>query len=181
MLRAIGQGAEVVAFVDADLSTPLSELERMLEVLDDTGADAVLGARVGLAGYDVRRSALRHYLGRVFATAASLVLGSRIYDTQCGAKAFRVSPLLEQALAAPLRTRWVFDVELLGRMLAADGAVRLVEVPLRKWSDVAGSKLSPWHMLRAAWELWLLARPRLRRKSGAGSLRGRVVRQARRR
>jgi glycosyltransferase involved in cell wall biosynthesis len=157
--EAIARGADVVAYLDADLSTPLAEIERLIAVRDEAGVDVVLGSRVGLLGHQIRRSALRHYLGRTFATAASLVLGQPVYDTQCGAKVFRVSPELKQALAEPFLTRWVFDVELLERLFAADQAIRCLEVPLHEWRDVDGSKLTPGRMLLAAWEL-LSLRPR---------------------
>ena len=75
-----------------------------------------------MMGTDIRRSAVRHYTGRLFATAGSLVLGVPVYDTQCGAKAFRVTDALRAALAEPFVSRWAFDVEVLGRLLrSTDG------------------------------------------------------------
>jgi glycosyltransferase involved in cell wall biosynthesis len=158
MSEAVSWGADVVGYLDADLSTPTEEFERLLAVREHTDADVVLGSRVGLIGHDVKRSAVRHYLGRLFATAASLVLRAQIYDTQCGAKVFRVSRPLEQALGTPFRTRWVFDVELLARLRAADPGVHMLEVPLRRWCDVRGSKLSVRQMLLAARDLLVLTR-----------------------
>lgn len=156
--EAIARGAEVVAYLDADLSTPLAEIERLIATREASGADAVLGSRVALLGHQIRRSAVRHYLGRAFATVASLILGQPVYDTQCGAKVFLVSPALKQALAEPFRTRWVFDVELLARMFATDQSIRCLEVPLLEWRDVDGSKLTPRRMLAAGRELLTLRR-----------------------
>lgn len=156
--EAVARGAEVVAYVDADLSTPLAEIERLIAVREESGADVVLGSRVALLGHQIRRSPMRHYLGRIFATVASLMLGQPVYDTQCGAKVFLVSPVLEQALAEPFRTRWVFDVELLSRMFAANQSIRCLEVPLLEWRDVDGSKLTPRRMLAAGRELLSLRR-----------------------
>lgn len=151
--QAIAQGADVVAYLDADLSTPLGEMERLLEVREATGSDAVLGSRVALLGHEIRRTAARHYLGRAFGTMASILLKEQIYDTQCGAKVFRVSPALERALAPPFRTRWVFDVELLRRLLDAHPEAHCMEVPLLQWRDVGGSKLTPRRMVGAVLEL----------------------------
>ena len=170
LLRALAQGADIVGYFDADLSTPVDEIRRLLGVVGagasasaDVRAggapDVVIAARVSLLGGDIRRSAARHYLGRVFATAASLLLDTRVYDTQCGAKLFRRSPALAAALAEPFLTRWSFDVELLGRLLtgapgaAAVPVAKFVEVPLHHWRDVPGSKLRPRAMAGALVEL----------------------------
>ncbi len=159
LLRALERGAELVGYLDADLSTPPAELTRLRAAFGRPGVQAVLGARVALLGADIERSALRHYLGRVFASAAAAILGARVYDTQCGAKLFRRSPALQAALAAPFISRWAFDVELLGRLLAgAPGApplslAAIVEVPLTTWHDVGGSKLGPLAMARTLAEL----------------------------
>jgi hypothetical protein len=91
-----------------------------------------------------------------------------VYDTQCGAKLFRSGPALEAALAAPFVSRWVFDVELLLRLLSGEGADRIGpeqmrELPLRTWRDVGGSTLRLRSMLRAGLQLLgLVVRSRLR-------------------
>lgn len=158
LLEAIAQGATIVGYLDADLATPPAEMQRLIEAVEG-GAAVAMGSRVSLLGRQIERSAARHYLGRVFATGASLTLGLRVYDTQCGAKAFAVNPTLKAALAEPFQSRWVFDVELIDRLLRAPfgGAPlsgdQFVEVPLRAWRDVKGSKLGPTAMARAATDL----------------------------
>lgn len=158
LLAAVDDGAPVVAFLDADLSTPVAEMRRVLAALDDReDVDVAMGARVALLGRAIERSPARHYLGRVFATAASTVLGVRVYDTQCGAKAFRVTAALRDALTTPFSSRWAFDVELLARLLWHGDSRGFVEVPLASWRDVKGSKLSPKAMVRAGVDLIRIA------------------------
>jgi dolichyl-phosphate beta-glucosyltransferase len=160
LLAALDRGPAAVGFWDADLATPLSELERFCEVLDRSpDVDVVLGSRVRLLGRRIERSALRHYLGRVFATGASLTLGLPVYDTQCGAKLLRATPQVRELLSEPFLTRWVFDVELLARVarLARGSEVpaerRIYELPLVSWTDVPGSKVRPWDFVRSGLEL----------------------------
>lgn len=152
--EAIRGGAGIVGYWDADLSTDLGEIVPMRSLLlADPERVAVLGTRVRLLGRNIERSAVRHYLGRVFATAASLVLGLPVYDTQCGAKLFRVSPATAAAFSRPFRSRWAFDVELLSRLeetLGREGVLAtMVEHPLAAWTHVGGSKLKPGAMIRA--------------------------------
>lgn len=161
LLAAIERGPALVGFWDADLATPLDAVnlfERLLSGRPDI--QWVIGARVKLLGRHVERQAVRHYLGRVFATAASLTLGIPIYDTQCGAKLFRVTEPLKDSLQQRFGSRWVFDVELIGRFisrLAANGTQdatnRIYEYPLPKWVDVGGSKVKPTDFFRAFTEL----------------------------
>src|SRR5262245_14365777 len=99
---ALAAGADVVGYLDADLSTPPAQIDDLRAALARPGVQVAIGARIGMLGYDIDRSAVRHYLGRVFATAASLILQARVYDTQCGAKLFRASPDPAEALAAPV-------------------------------------------------------------------------------
>jgi dolichyl-phosphate beta-glucosyltransferase len=174
MLRAADEGSAVVGFLDADLATPVDEMLDLIRALEESGGEAVIGARVALSGRDIQRQARRHYFGRVFSTIASLSMGAVIYDTQCGAKLFRTGPALRAALSEPFRSRWAFDVELLGRMLIGAPGVppvpadRIVEHPLRRWHDVAGSKLTARDMWKTGAELLLIARDLQRRRRELG-------------
>ena len=113
-----------------------------------------------MLGYDIDRSAVRHYLGRVFATAASLILQARVYDTQCGAKLFRAGPALSDALATPFLSRWAFDVEFLGRLLIGSPAVpplplsAVVEVPLPDLARRQGIEARAWAEWRGRCAIW---------------------------
>jgi dolichyl-phosphate beta-glucosyltransferase len=158
MLEALRAGSPVVGFFDADLATPASEIRRLTEVMRTSDADLLLGARVSMLGRRISRNPARHYLGRVLATAASLVLRLTVYDTQCGAKLFRRTPAFLAALDEPFHSRWLFDVELIGRMLDRSNAAgiepnRMLEEPLREWRDIAGSKVYLRHFLTAPVDL----------------------------
>jgi len=157
LLRALESSPGIVGYVDADLSTPVDEILRLLRELESRrGATVLMGARVRLLGNMIRRHEMRHYLGRIFATAASIMLRVPVYDTQCGAKFFRAGDALQRALGRPFRSRWAFDVELIGRLLTGSPPVpvsEFVEVPLNTWTDVSGSRLSAFQMIGAALDL----------------------------
>lgn len=147
---------EIVGFWDADLATPLEEIEEFLRIFDQNPrVEMVFGSRVKLLGRNVVRLPQRHYLGRIFATVVSYLLRMPIYDTQCGAKMFRVTPELRKAFEQPFRSRWVFDVEIMARFIQQFGGdphrlERIIyEYPLQTWVDVAGSKVRPKDFLTA--------------------------------
>ena len=149
--------ADFLGFWDADLSTPFGELRLLCDGFNrDRPTMAVFGSRVKRLGTDIVRKASRHYLGRVFSTVASLVVGLPVYDSQCGAKIFRkeyVVPLFGE----PFLTNWLFDVEILARLRRDYGVERttrsIYEAPLSKWKEVGGSKLRFTHALKAPIDL----------------------------
>jgi dolichyl-phosphate beta-glucosyltransferase len=168
ILEAMDRGPALVGYWDADLSTPLSAVDDFMSVAaKHTGVDLILGSRVLLMGRDIRRKATRHYLGRVFATAASLALSLPVYDTQCGAKVFRVNEATRRLFAAPFRSRWIFDVQILARYLTLpveDGGPprrsRIYELTVPAWHDVPGSKLRTGDFARSMFELVTVWRER---------------------
>ncbi len=170
-LKALLSNPQFVGFWDADLATPLTEIPRFIELLTEKPKlSLVMGARVKLLGRTIERNAARHYLGRIFATAASLTLGIAVYDTQCGAKLFRVTNNLNGLFTKPFLTRWLFDIEIMARMMqSASMSNQLVhrqkfadesiyELPLLEWRDIKGSKVKPADFFIAFFELLRLYR-----------------------
>ncbi|HVA03635.1 MAG TPA: glycosyltransferase [Acidimicrobiales bacterium] len=172
LLGAVRAGAAYVGYYDADMATPPEELLRLTRTLH-ARADlvGVLGSRVARLGSTIERGAVRHYLGRAYATVASMALGITVYDTQCGAKVFRVNDTFVASLAEPFRSSWALDVELLHRLLRGSaGAPGLPvtsfeEVPLERWRDVPGSKMRIGAAVSALLDLAVIARSRIRHAS----------------
>ncbi|MEO8099708.1 MAG: glycosyltransferase [Acidobacteriota bacterium] len=151
---------EVLGYWDADLATPLEAVFDMVSLLETQPAlQMVFGARVNLLGRQIRRRATRHYLGRIFATVVSTMLGMPIYDTQCGAKLFRVGPALRELYEEPFSSRWVFDVEIIARWIRVNRFDReqvkqtIYEYPLHAWEDVGGSKVKPYDFILAFFDI----------------------------
>ncbi|MES2124149.1 MAG: glycosyltransferase [Gemmatimonadota bacterium] len=154
---AIAAGCPLVGYLDADLAAPFDAALLLREaLLADPALSLALGSRIKLLGWQIHRSERRHYLGRVFATLASLTLGLPVYDTQCGAKVMRAGPAATAALSAPFLSRWLFDVELLARFRDAGAAMR--EIPLPVWQDPGGSTVRARDFLRAPLELCRIRR-----------------------
>jgi glycosyltransferase involved in cell wall biosynthesis len=162
-LKAIKMDFENIGYWDADLSTPLYLINRLCEHLDKDNVSIVMGSRVKLLGYNVQRKTSRHYLGRIFATCASIVLRLPVYDTQCGAKIFKNNSELKKVFSKPFTANWAFDVEILARFMLLEGNKGInplvnsaLEYPLEQWIDIDGSKVKPADFIISALELGLL-------------------------
>lgn len=133
------QNYEWIGFWDADLATPLVAVDQMIkyqEFYPGLQVDSLWGSRNSRLGSNIKRQMHRHYLGRIFVTVTSVLLGVKAYDSQCGAKLFKssVAPI---AFKDPFISRWIFDIEILLRLKGKF----IVEFPLLAWEDVPGSKV----------------------------------------
>jgi len=150
---------ELIGYWDADLAVGLNEISRMQEIFNHKPhLQVLMGARVKLLGFKIIRKPWRHYLGRIFATAASLLLAMPVYDTQCGAKLFR-RDCAQAVFNKVFATSWIFDVEMLQRLkkwllktMKADKhklEEYINELPVLAWQEVAGSKIKLRHYFLA--------------------------------
>lgn len=150
MLQAVG---EIAIFTDADLSTPITELDKLIAPIIAREKDIVFGSRALAESHiTTHQPTIRELAGRIFNRLMKLITGLPYQDTQCGFKAFHRS-----------KTSWVFekqkilgfgfDVEVL--FIAQKHGLRCLEVPVI-WADVAGTKVSMFKGLLAFLELILI-------------------------
>ncbi|MFF5092432.1 glycosyltransferase [Streptomyces niveus] len=162
-----------VLVTDADLATPIEELDALDDLLhedDDEDEDeedheyayeataAVIGSRaLPDSRVEVRQRPVREWLGRLGNRLIRLVAVRGIHDTQCGFKLFD-GDKARAAFAASRLDGWGIDVEILRHFRRAGWPV--AEVPVR-WSHQSGSKVRPADYGRVLLEL-LRLRTRLR-------------------
>lgn len=130
---------EWVLFSDADLSAPISELEKLMHAVTTGQHDIAIGSRaIDRSLIGVHQPLYREAVGRVFNLNVRLLTGLAIADTQCGFKLF--SHRAAKQIAARQRTeRFGFDVELL--YLARKLGFTIAEVPVR-WNNEANSSVT---------------------------------------
>ncbi len=168
---AIRHGVQVsrgerVVFLDADLSTPIEEIPRALDHLEQ--ADIVIGSRdLPSSTIRVQQPLFRRVASEVFKWARLLVVGLwKLQDTQCGFKAYR-GPVARQLFALAQVDRFMFDVEIL--YLADRAGLRIVEIPVQ-WNDTPGSKVRVWEgLLNMVTDLWRIRRLHGRREMVIGN------------
>jgi dolichyl-phosphate beta-glucosyltransferase len=136
-----------VLFSDADLSTPIEEVDKLLSALE-AGADVAIGSRRLPTSEVDPQPFHRQVMGWVFSTLVRTLAVPGIRDSQCGFKCYRhdAARRLAEAQRMP---GFSFDVEHL--FLARRFGWRIAEVGV-KWVDAPGTKVKPvrdsWRMLR---------------------------------
>ena len=139
----LGSEADVLAYMDIDLSTDLSAFPALVDAIARDGCDVAAGTRLG-PGADTARSFKREVLSRGFVLLINTLFGTRLRDTQCGFKAMsrdaahRLLPLVQD-------TGWFWDTELL--LLAAKGDWKVRFVPVR-WVEDTDSRVQ---IARTVW------------------------------
>ncbi|MGL5682773.1 MAG: dolichyl-phosphate beta-glucosyltransferase [Marinifilaceae bacterium] len=144
-----------IGFCDADLATPLEEFTQLYNACS-LDYPIIFGSRIKRLGAHIERNITRHYIGRCFATAVSIVFNIPVYDSQCGAKLFHCDSV--QALFdKPFQSTWLFDVEILVRTKLKYGNYSTVkEIPLSEWKEKGGSKINFSYWFKAPFILMKL-------------------------
>ncbi len=135
MLRARG---ERILFSDADLATPIEEVEKLLAKLNE-GYEIAIGSR-DVAGSELikRQSLAREFGGKSFNKLVQMLAVPGIHDTQCGFKLF-TRPAALSIFGRAQVDHFAFDVEVLYLAMRVFG-YRIAEVPVR-WQHIEGSKV----------------------------------------
>lgn len=161
VLSNTDQDVELVGYLDCDGAFDFLEIPGLIEVaknkLCEEAFTLVIASRVRLSGRNIRRSSIRHYLGRIIATYVCLGWSNAPYDTQSGFKIFRIQREYSDILRRPFRTRWFFDLELMMRMEKLSFFAPW-EMTVSTWRDVKGSKLSLSHSFGVFSEILLIRR-----------------------
>lgn len=147
MLKARGEWR---LFSDADLSTPIEELDKLWAVMERDHADVAIGSRAldpSLIG--IHQPGFRETAGKLFNVVMRITIGLPIADTQCGFKLFRGS-LVEDIFSRQMLEGFGFDVEVL--FIAKRLGYKIAEVPVR-WNHAEGSKVGMLTGVRAFLEL----------------------------
>jgi dolichyl-phosphate beta-glucosyltransferase len=142
--RALAVGVEAakgdeILLTDADLSTPIEELDKLQAALDG-GAGVAIGSRALRASrVEVSQPIYRVLMGKAFNLIVQVVLLPGIWDTQCGFKLFRAD-VAKKVFARLSTDGFGFDPEVLYR--ARKQGVRIAEVPV-VWRNSAETKVNP--------------------------------------
>jgi ubiquinone/menaquinone biosynthesis C-methylase UbiE len=146
--------AEVVAYMDVDLSTGLESLRPLLDPVVDDRCEVSIGSRLA-PGAEIARTLQREVISRIYNLLARNFLHYGVVDAQCGFKAIRTS-LARDLIPRIEDNGWFFDTELLA--LAHRSGARINEVPVR-WVEDDDSRVNilttATDDLKGIWRLWL--------------------------
>ncbi len=144
--------AQIVAYMDVDLSTDLGSFLPLVAPLLSGHSDVAIGSRLA-RGAHVVRGPRRELISRAYNLLLRVALRGRFSDAQCGFKALRresaqeLLPLVED-------DEWFFDTELL--IAAGRLGLRICEVPV-DWVDDPDSRVQIWSTaikdLRGVWRI----------------------------
>lgn len=128
---------EVLCYIDVDLATDMKYLEKLVRAVSTDGYDFATGSRM-MSESDAKRPFKREFASRGYNFLVRLFLRSKLYDHQCGFKAFRREALFE-LLGDVENEHWFWDTEVLVR--AQHKGYRVIEFPVY-WRHGGSSKVN---------------------------------------
>lgn len=151
----LASDADIVAYMDVDLSTGLNALPLLVKPLVDGTGDVAIGSRL-TSGSMVTRSLTREVLSRSYNLLIKSSFFNHFSDAQCGFKAMRTS-VARQLLPLVEDRAWFWDTELL--LLAEHNTLRISEVPV-SWVEGPDTRVklgqTIWEDIKGLWRMRLL-------------------------
>jgi glycosyltransferase involved in cell wall biosynthesis len=136
--------ADIVCYMDVDLSTGLEALPNMISIIAEKGVDIAVGSRL-MKGSRVRRSLKREIISRSYNIFLRACLSVPFSDAQCGFKAIR-RDVVKAVVPQVEDQSWFFDTELL--VLAHGQGYRITDMPI-VWNEDDDSRVK---ILQTAWD-----------------------------
>ena len=151
---------DYIGFLDADLSTGLSDFDDLVSTIENSDYKIVSGSRISRMGAKIIKSSDRNIISLIINFIIRRILKMDFNDTQCGAKIFS-KDVIDIAFKKKFVTKWIFDIEIFKRMTVNFGLEKskeiLCEQPLKRWIHVEGSKLSMKDSLKIVYQLVQIA------------------------
>jgi len=151
---------DYIGFLDADLSTDLSDFDDLVSTIENSDYKIVSGSRISRMGANIAKESARQIISLSINFVIRKILSMPFKDTQCGAKIFH-KDVIELLFAKKFMTKWLFDVEIFMRMKRhfkiSKAKEMICEMPLKRWVHVDGSKLSMKDSVKIIWQLAKIA------------------------
>ena len=136
---------DYIGFLDADLSTDLTDFDDLVKTIETSNFKIVSGSRISRMGANIAKESARQIISLTINYIIRKILKMNFKDTQCGAKIMD-KEVIKIAFQERFITKWLFDVEIFMRMKKHFGAEKadsfICEQPLKRWIHADGSKLS---------------------------------------
>ena len=136
---------DYIGFLDADLSTDLTDFDDLVSTIENSNYKIVSGSRMSRMGANITKESARKIISLTINYVIRKILSMDFNDTQCGAKIFK-KDVIEISFGKKFITQWIFDVEIFRRITLHFGLKKakeiLCEQPLKRWIHADGSKLS---------------------------------------
>ncbi|MCL6219529.1 response regulator [Zunongwangia pacifica] len=151
---------DYIGFLDADLSTDLTDFDDLVKTIETSNFKIVSGSRISRMGANIAKESARQIISLTINYIIRKILKMNFKDTQCGAKIMD-KEVIKIAFQERFITKWLFDVEIFMRMKKHFGAKKadgfICEQPLKRWIHADGSKLSMKDSVKIVFQLGHIA------------------------
>lgn len=152
----LASSGDLVLVTDADLSTPIEELEKLADLIENRGCDVAIGSRaLAMSEIMKKQPFWRRGMGKVFNRIVKFLVIDDFSDTQCGFKLFSGN-VARSLFRDAFIDRFAYDVEILA--LAKKRGYRILDVPI-KWINSPESRVNPvvdsMQMLKDLFRIWM--------------------------